>query len=131
MFVFLSFKTHKTKYCVTLLAKFNFTTFNWYWTNYVTILKSIFFAYHKTCISASFCCPNCYIFKHPWDLRRNSVTIWPKLLLYWQWVDSLIKTGGFWEPVRGIPYGGSWVVIHMMEHSPVCRVVNKIVLRKR
>ena len=31
-----------------------------------------------------------------------------------QWVVSITKTRGFWDPVRGMANGGSWVVIHMM-----------------
>ena len=37
---------------------------------------------------------------------------------------SLLKTGVFCEPVPVITNGGSWVVVHMMEHPPVCQVVN-------
>ena len=52
-----------------------------------------------------------------WELQP--VTCWSKFLpitLRWKVPVSFTKTGGFWEPVRGIMNGGSWVVIHMMEH---------------
>ena len=69
---------------------------------------------------------------HAHGTYEGPVTSWTQFLLYWDWVVSFTKTGGFWEPVRGITNGGSWVVIHMMEHPPVYWVVNvaQYVLRK-
>ena len=60
--------------------------------------------------------PNFFSNHGTWE---EPVTSWPQHLLYWDWVVSVTKTGGFWEPVRGIANGGSWVVIHRMEHSPL------------
>ena len=54
----------------------------------------------------------------------NLSDLWPvdsnfSLLHYDEkYLELITKTGGFWEPVRGITNGGSWVVIHMMEHPP-------------
>ena len=47
---------------------------------------------------------------------QGPVTSSPLLLLYWEWVVSITKTGVFWEPVMVITSGGSWVIIHMGGH---------------
>ena len=76
-------------------------------------------------VSASFyCCLKLHIFKYPWNLRRTCerlILISPYYITRksnWKWVVSITKTGGFWEPVKGIVNEGSGVVIHMMEHPP-------------
>ena len=73
----------------------------------------------NTCVSASFnWCLICHLLKQPCDLGR-ACDHW----VYWEWVVSITKTWGCWEPVhnnwvcimRAIK--GIWVIFWIKENN--------------